>query len=271
MTNVIVTLTTIPNRLHDLGEQGIKLCIESLLNQSYQDYEIHFNIPYENQLTNQKYDPLPDWILQEERIKIFREADVGPITKILGTINRITNPETIIIVVDDDLVYHHDLVMEQVLNQDRFPEYIVGYDGMRSRDKDGKFSNYFGDTRDYYFTSHRRNSLVDILQHYKSVSYKRRYFEEDFFDFIKENSYWADDLLLAAYFSYKKRNRLCTYYHSDKELLTFDEWITEGGVCTFPVLRHTHHETFEGCNIFRQNPNNEETFLYRFIDNGYNL
>jgi glycosyltransferase involved in cell wall biosynthesis len=271
MNNVIVTLTTIPSRLHDLNEQGIQLCINSLLDQSYQEYEIHFNIPHRSELTGESYDPIPEWLTSHEKIKIFRCEDTGPITKLLGTLDRVNDPDAIIIVVDDDLVYHRDMVIEQVLNQDRFPEHIVGYDGMRSRTNDGKFSEFFGDSRDYYFTAHTRNSLVDILQHYKTVSYRRRYFETDFFQFIQENSHWNDDLLLAAYFSYKKRNRLCTYHHSDKQLSSFDDWINEGGVTTFPVLRHTHHETFEGCNLRRQSPTSDEHTLYRYIDSGYGL
>ena len=57
---------------------------------------------------------------------------------------------------------------------------------MRSRNVDGTMSNYFGDSRDYYFSSLKRNSLVDITQHYKSVSYLRKFFESDFMDFWNE-------------------------------------------------------------------------------------
>lgn len=269
MNDVIITLTTIPSRLSFDGDQGIKLCIHSLVSQSAQNYQLHFNIPYVNKTTGHEY-IIPQWLLEIEKVQIFRTEDFGSATKLLPTIKRIDNPEAIILVVDDDLVYHTDMVLAHIENQSKWLEAVVGYDGMRSRDDNGNFSNYFGDTRDYYFTSNYRTSKVDILQHYKTVSYKRRYFEDDFFTFVEENYSWADDLMLAAYFAYKKRDRIATFHESDEQFTTYEEWSTRGGVETFPVLRHTHHEHLEGCNIFRsQQIEDNGSKLYKFIDYGY--
>jgi hypothetical protein len=70
---VTLTLTTSPSRLSDskYGEMGIKSCIESLQNQNYNDFEIHFNIPYINKLTNEEY-TIPDWFSDYDKIKVFR-------------------------------------------------------------------------------------------------------------------------------------------------------------------------------------------------------
>ena len=43
MNKVIITLTTVPERL-DSNPTGLKKCINSLLSQDYDDFEIHFNI-----------------------------------------------------------------------------------------------------------------------------------------------------------------------------------------------------------------------------------
>lgn len=267
--NVIVTLTTIPSRLNYASDQGISLCINSLLNQTYENYEIHFNIPYINLSTNVEYN-IPDELLNEPRLKIFRTDDFGPATKLIPTVQRITDNNTVIIVVDDDLVYHPEMVAAHVHNQQIWSEAVVGYDGMRSRDEYGNFSNYFGDVRDYYFTSNYMSSRVDVLQHYKTVSYKRRYFEDDFFEFVEENYSWADDLMMAAYFSHKKRDRIATFHESDEQFTTHEEWSMRGGVESFPVLRHTHHEHLEGCNIFRSHQIDDNSGkLFRFIDYGY--
>ena len=135
---------------------------------------------------------------------------------------------------------------------------------MRSKD------NFFGDVRDYYYTSNYKSSRVDILQHYKSVSYKRRFFENDFFTFVNDNFSWNDDLLFAAYFSYKKRDRIATFHISDPQFKTLDEWSVGGGVTTFPVIRHTNHESIEGCNIFRGNKIDDNgDALFKIIDAGY--
>jgi hypothetical protein len=271
--SIILSLTTIPSRLSDLGDQAIKLCIDSLINQNYEDYEIHFNIPYVCNLNQEEY-VIPEWLNElvngNSKLKIFRTEDLGPVTKLLPTIKRIDDPEALIIVVDDDLVYHSDMILAHIDNQIKWQEAIIGYDGMRSRNEDGQFSNFFGDTRDYYYTSQKRVTRVDILQHYKSVSYKRRYFENDFFEFVNNNHSWSDDLLLAGYFSYKKRDRIVETHDSIPELNSYDEWIGLGGVSTFPILRHTHHESYEGCNVFRQTSVDDNGgILYRFIDSGY--
>lgn len=277
MQRVVLTLTTIPSRINspESYEEGIKSNLLSLLNQSHDNYEIHLNVPKLLTSTGEEY-IIPDWIRElshgsNNKFTIFDNLeDSGPITKLLPTIERLTNPDDIIIVVDDDLVYHTDLVREQVNNQSLFTDDIIGYDGIRSRD------NFFGDVRDYYYTSNKRNSRVDIIQHYKSVSYKRQYFETDFTDFVEDNFTWDDDLLISAYFSSKKRNRIVTFHPDDPDLPTLEDWRERGGVETFPVLRHTNHESYEGCNVYRQSPeaaanfNISEDCLYKkFIDNGY--
>ena len=53
----------------------------------------------------------------DNKIKIFRTEDLGPATKLIPTVERITDPETIIIVCDDDLVYHPDMIKEHIKNQ----------------------------------------------------------------------------------------------------------------------------------------------------------
>lgn len=268
-TRVVVTLTTIPVRLIEQIELGIKSCIDSLINQRYDNYEIHFNIPYKNILTNQEY-IIPEWLTEIKKVQIFRTEDLGPATKLIPTVERVQEPDAIIIVVDDDIVYHTRMVKEQVYNQEKWKEEVIGYDGLRSRGDNGEHAHFFGDVRDYYYTSNYRDSKVDIIQHYKSVSYKRRYFEDDFFNFCKQYHSWSDDLLLSGYFSMKQRDRIATFHPSDKKFDTHDEWIREGGVVSFPVLRSTNHGSQEGCNIFRaQKIDDNGRELYRFIDNGY--
>lgn len=266
----IISLTTIPSRLSDGNELAIKQCIDSLITQNFGEYEIHFNIPAINKMTQEPY-VIPEWISSLEKIKIFQVEDIGPFTKSFYTVQRVTEPETVIVVVDDDLVYHPDMLAEHVKNHEIWKEEILGYDGLRSRNEDGSFSCVYNDSRDYYYSAQKRDSRVDILQHYKSVSYKRRYFESDFVDFVNTNFNWNDDVLLASYFAFKKRDRMVVAYEHDVIYNTYDEWINNAGVTTFPVLRHTHHEGMEGCNLFRQKSEYQDftRWFVDFIDKGY--
>lgn len=249
--NVIVTYTTLPSRLTpEPFESGIKSNIDSLLNQDYDgDYEIHLNVPSVLKYTGEEY-IIPDWIreisLNNPKFKIFEGLeDLGPVTKLAHTLKRVEDPETIIIVCDDDLVYDSKMITEQVNNQHKYQNTAVGYDGIRANDP-----TIFNDVRNYYVVSVYRDVEVDILQHYKTVSYRRRFFEDDFFtDFV--NKSWADDILVAAYMGKQGIKKLVTHYEHEEPLITIEQWTEKGGVTTFPVLRHTSHERAEGCNLYR--------------------
>jgi hypothetical protein len=57
-------------------------------------------------------------------------------------------------------------------------------------------------------------------------------------------------------------------YDNEDKLETLEQWENRGGVTTFPVIRHTSHESYEGCNIFRQtNTDDNSNKLYQFINN----
>lgn len=272
---IIISLTTIPSRLSADDDKGIKSCLNSLIDQNHQNFEIHLNIPHFYKKTNTEY-IIPNWISdyeKTEKFKFFRTEDYGSATKIIPTLHRIKNPESIIVVVDDDIVYHKEMLSEQQKNRKKWSEYIVGYDGLRSRKTDGSLSNFFGDPRDYYYTAVKKNSLVDIVQHWSSVSYMRSFFEDDFFDFWSQNQTWCDDRTLAAYFSFKKRGRLVTYYEKDDYIFEDNFWKLNQSF-QFPILGHTNHEQKEGCNLNRMNVNVEEekkinNLYVNYIDKGY--
>jgi hypothetical protein len=107
-----------------------------------------------------------------------------------------------------------------------------------------------------------------VLQHYKTVSYKRKYFNDDFFNFVTEYYSWSDDILLSAYMQKNKITRLVMPYEEEEKFESLEQWQAKGGVLTFPVIKHTFHNSYEGCNIFRQNKiEDNSSQLYKFIDN----
>jgi hypothetical protein len=251
----ILTLTTIPTRLigPEAYECDIRYCIKSLLNQNHNDYEIHFNIPHRLKSNDDEY-IIPEWLneleIENDNLKIFRVEDQGPITKLLPTLDR-CNDEDIIIVVDDDMVYHEELVNEHIKNREKWPDYVVGYDGISSRTEDGKPSDHFGDTRDHYYSANKRDSYVNVLQHYKSVSYCKHFFKDDLENFLNEYGVWNDDVTIAAYLAKHKIKRLVTYYENDPDCQTAEEWAKFVGN-SFPIIKYTQHINDEGCNLNRK-------------------
>lgn len=266
--NVYITLTTIPSRLSFDGEAGLMKCLNSLLNQDTRhNYEIHFNIPKIHKKTGNEY-VIPDWLVnlsnENPKLKLFTDLeDMCTLTKLYYTISRVNNPEDVIIVCDDDLIYHPSLVDEQVRNQYIYENCAVGYDGMRA------LSPVYGDVRDYFVVSVDRNVEVNYLQHYKTVSYKRKFFEEDFFSDEFVNQSWNDDLILGAYMTKHNIKKIVTFYRFEEHIKTLEEWGNRGGVLSFPCLGHTHHEHMEGCNIFRTD-NVDDNGMY-FRQKGYLL
>jgi len=87
MSKVILSLSTIPSRLKSERPEGIKSCIDSITNQDYENYEIHFNIPLINKKTQEEY-LIPEWLENHpcDHLKVFRiEEDYGSVTKIFPT------------------------------------------------------------------------------------------------------------------------------------------------------------------------------------------
>ena len=250
---IIITLTTTPNRLKEESEHAIKKCIYSLINQDFdKEYEIHFNIPEEHHKTKEKY-IIPEWIKnlanENSKLKIFENLqDIGSITKIFYTVQREIDPDSIIVVCDDDLEYHPKMLQQQVNNQFIYENTAVGYDGVRAERDNGE--ELFGDVRDHFVVSVYRNIYVSWLQHYKTVSYKRNFFKEDFKEFIKLGS-WNDDITVSAYMTKVGIKKLVTFYEDEEKLITEKQWQEKGGVLTFPVLSHIFNQYRDGCTMYR--------------------
>jgi hypothetical protein len=250
---IIITLSTVPGRLIDQYiDTGAQSCIRSLCEQDYDgNYEVHFNIPPIYKLHDIEY-IIPEWlekcIEEYPHLKIFRPEDIGPSTKVVPTLERETDPETIIIVADDDLVYHPKMVSEHVKHQLEH-DYACGYDGLSNRHE----SFRFGDVRDHYVVSIDRDIPVNIMQHYKTVSYKRKWFEQDFWDDFLGKTL-SDDIFFSAYMNYKGITKMVMTYEGEEQIKNIEEWQTRGGVTTFPVLRHTSHNPYLGCNDPKHGP-----------------
>jgi hypothetical protein len=233
--NIILSLTTISNRLNENnGTSTTRESLKTLLEQTDVEYEVHLNIPLFI-----KNDPvvIPLWIkeFQEKysHLKIFRTEDFGSITKILPTLERINNPETIIIVADDDLYYQNGLIKEHLNARSKYPNAALGFAGMSSLDGSCHFC-----------TTLKQDTRVKILEGYKTVSYLRKFFDLNEF---KENfvgKSWRDDEVLSAYMGYKNIPKIVLSYEHDTDFSPRVE--------SFPVISHVPAET-GGCHLFRHN------------------
>lgn len=230
--NVILSLTTTPNRLSEVREEwGVKPVIERLLSLSYPNYEIHFNIPYINHKTGEEY-VIPDWLskIEDKKMKIFRVNDYGSITKLVPTLMRVNDPELTIITVDDDLIYMDGFIEYHLKKQKVHPDCALGFAGIGA--SNGSC---------HLCTTLKKDTQIKILEGYKTASYKRKFFDFDFFtDFIPKS--WSDDVVISAYLGKQKIKKIVMNYNKDDDF--------QSRVESFPIEKMVPNEK-SGCNLYR--------------------
>lgn len=232
---VILSMTTTPNRLSENREGwGIKPVIENLLQLSYGNYEIHLNIPYVNHKDNTEYE-IPNWLIDlsktNKKLKLFRCNDYGSVTKIAPTLMRVDNSKTVIITVDDDLIYMDGFIEYHLEKQKMYPNSSLGFAGISARDGSCHLCSTL-----------EKDTEVRVIEGYKTVSYLREFFKEDFFsDFVGKT--WSDDILISAYLGKHKIKRIVLNYDKDDDF--------RARVESFPVVGSVPNE-ISGCNLYRR-------------------
>ena len=253
MEKVMITLTTTPKRLNNKSPYGFKNVIYSLMSQAYENYEVHVNIPIKNKKTNEDY-IIPEWLqelnnmsVRSNILKIFRTEDYGPVTKLYPTIKRITNDNQIIIVVDDDLIYDTRMIEEHLRLRRKNNDVVWAFAGINA------LENHKGFGIDRFVISVNEDTRVSIVEHYKTVSYVRRMFDEDFNeDFIKQG--WADDEIVSAYMGMKDIKKYVGSCNYIPKWNTEDEWRKYGVVESFPIVNRCKgfDGDSDGCDLFRK-------------------
>lgn len=251
MQKVILTLTTIPERLNIKSPYGFKSVIYSLINQDYENFEIHINIPNFNKKTNQEY-TLPEWLkeldgqwFRRNVLRVFRTEDYGPVTKLYPTIKRINDLNQVIIVLDDDLIYHSGMIKEHLKLRNKDNEVVWAFAGINALENHKSFGI------DRFVIGVNEDTRVSIIEHYKTVSYLRGMFDDDFNEeFISKG--WADDELISAYMGMKKIKKYVAATDYIPKWNTEEEWRRYGVVESFPIINRCQGlSNNDGCNIFR--------------------
>ena len=170
----IISLTTLPSRYKSLKE-----CLQSLLNQNYSNYEIHLNIPKKNKFEG-PYTHKLDY--NNDKLKIFYIHDIGSISKIYYTLDRIEDHNQRIISVDDDIIYDKDMLIEYNKVLDMYNDSCIGYAGICKVNNNDKYKHScIGPVK--------TPQCVGILEGYKSICYKRNFFSDDFLITKKKKRY----------------------------------------------------------------------------------
>ncbi|MFH1983264.1 MAG: hypothetical protein ABIL58_15580 [Pseudomonadota bacterium] len=188
---VVVSLSAIPSRL-----PGIRATLNSLLAQSRAPDCIYLNIPHRSRREQRGYRLPPD-IVNDPRIVVQRwPVDLGPILKLLPTLDRETDPATLIVTVDDDAVYPRHLLRTLLDHHARLPAAALGFRGWRVP-RCGRFLA----RRVRYANQVDRPWRVHVLSGVCGVLYRRDLFGPDFMDRrgMPAEAFFVDDICISGY------------------------------------------------------------------------
>lgn len=245
----IISLTTLPNRIHN-----IKNVLYSLCNQDYDNYEVHLNVPKTTKYDGD-FDNSFDFkgFENDDRLKVFYVEDIGAITKIYYTLKRVEDPEQRIISVDDDFIYSSEMIsIYDEMVENYFDEGVLGFAGIWPVDleSDGSLNGVGCINTDEYM-------LVGLLEGYKSVLYKRKYFDDEFFnDWYK--IHYNDDLTIASWLGYKNVKKILIPYK--KEINFYNRLLS------FPLTQPVHN-AISGVAHLRE-PEGGSSVSYKKFYNG---
>jgi hypothetical protein len=238
---IYISLTTVPIRIQ-LWE-SFKQNLYSLLNQntSY-DYKVVLNIPYHYKNNNNE-----EYIISEDlqqltnnnpKLIINRvDEDFGPVVKITGVLSVSTDPNDILIVCDDDHVYHEDMIESHLSGLNKYPNSVTAFRGdipveKREWIEDG-VKKYCLKSTHLYFPVKNDLQLL-IPGHWHSVGYRRSFFEEDFLN--KEFLLYStnDDVLVGYYLKKKQIHIRCLTWDKETDWRPVND--NGRGSHSFPII-----------------------------------
>ena len=214
--NIIISLTTIPERINHL-----ELTIKSLLFQSRPPKKIWINLPYRSFRNNEEY-VIPNWLLQVSAIQIVRvDKDFGPSTKFIPALEK-SEPDQNILVVDDDNLYPSRYIEEFEQMERNHKDVILAASGWRvpkdliDRPTTLKSNIFKIPPTPIPATRVKNFYQVDIIQGYSAYLIKPRFFDLDElknFSSAPKQVRFVDDVWISAHSRVKKfvfpMNRFC--------------------------------------------------------------
>jgi hypothetical protein len=197
-----VTLTTIPRRIGKLEQT-----LQSIFSQTILPDIIQINLPKVFLRTGATYNDIDNYpFLKHPLIRLYRCEDTGPSTKLLPTLKTETDPDTFVIVIDDDTIYPPTMI-EIMLNITlAAPNYaLVGHPGdiLLSNQKTD-FEPLTGFNLPPYY---QNLCCVRMFEAFGAVGYRRGMFNHDEMSIdqymkialLDANCFRSDDLLFSNY------------------------------------------------------------------------
>ena len=221
---VVVGLTTIPSRF-----TKIPLILQSLLGQTEKPDHIYVVIPWKYkrfEIDEKQVEELQEKI-DSDLVEIIRvEEDYGPASKLIGILEVESDPNTIVITVDDDTIYDKHIVRKliQSVGDHECNGAAVGFCGwgVTSLLNDGEYDLVYEEEREI-----GRYMECDIVEGYRGVAYRRGMFDLDQIkQLLSENEclFKVDDVLISGYLALQGIKRFVRKYNHNGRLKEDEVW-----------------------------------------------
>jgi len=171
---IIVSMTTSPKRITSL-----KPVLKRLMEQTVQPDRIVLNLPHVFKRTGETYD-IPDYLYQPW-LYINRCEDIGPATKIIPTRSLVKDPETIIISVDDDILYKKNMI-ETFLQYVHLPYVLSG--GGSGVYKHVKIGN-------------KKMEVSQLVEGFSGVCYRKKHLDKIKLSLDLKDCFTSDDFTIS--------------------------------------------------------------------------
>jgi len=254
---IYISLCAMPDRLE--MKDSSSQCLSSLLEQeTAHEYKVLLNIPLK--LKNYENTTIPQWVLDLEvayngKLIILRdEIDYGPISNLLSPIKLINmDLNDIIIVCDDDHMYDPKMIEYHLKKLQQYPDHhAICFRGNQPLELRTWYVNNvkYGKLYNSCVLFPTRNDIyLKLPDHWHSVSYRRKFIQQDIFDQDFLNISWNNDILMGCYAWSHDFYFLCANYdqESDFRPVNYDG----RGANSFPLMKMLPFSGDSGCNRWR--------------------
>lgn len=196
LQNVVISFTCTPVRIYKIWPT-----INSMLLQSQLPSKIYLWIPkHFKRFSNTGIDKIPTFLKNNPLIQIeFIEKDWGPATKLLPCLEKFKHqPDTKIIVIDDDRIYPKNFVKDLVRYSQQYPCQGISIAGVIMEN---------GQRNEYTHTDIVQKT--DVILGYQGYLVKPQFFSAVIFDYPDDcpEAFFEDDVWISGHL--KRNNVSC--------------------------------------------------------------
>ena len=209
---IVVSLTTVPHRI-----ALIEHTLRSVLDQTVTADVVYLHLPWRSRrFPNSTYE-IPRTVL-DLPIVVNRCEDYGPATKLIPTLDLERHPDTLIITVDDDMVFKRSLIERLLERHFASPGYAYANAG-QVIDVNDEFGPVVVRSA---ATWTEADYPVDILEAFLGALYVRSFFDVEELRAIPEPCWSTDDIWISAHLARRGVPRVKVIQHKG-EFATFSK------------------------------------------------